>query len=92
MNELRPRDQLVLLMNQSLFSGESLSQLDFRAPTSDQLAFAVSGCAVLLALLLEPARWRLWDRKHAWHWLSHSRYLSLGGWSLTVSFFPRRVT
>src|SRR5437762_14370379 len=38
-------DQLVLF-----FSGESLSQLDFRAPTPDQLTFAAFDCAGLLAV------------------------------------------
>jgi hypothetical protein len=42
-------DQFVLLLKQSLFSGESLSQLDFRAPTSVQLTFAAFNCAALLA-------------------------------------------
>jgi hypothetical protein len=47
-------DQLVLLMKQSLFAGESLSQLDFRAPTPGQLTFAAFDCAMLLAAPLAP--------------------------------------
>src|SRR5690242_4479988 len=43
-------DQIVLLTKQSLFSGESLSQLDFRVPVADQLAFADFDCAMFLAI------------------------------------------
>jgi hypothetical protein len=45
-------NQLVLLMKKSLFSDESVSQLDFRAPTPDQLTFAALDCAELLAVKL----------------------------------------
>ena len=42
---------LILLMKQRVFPSESLSQLDFRAPTSDQFAFVAFDCAAgLLAV------------------------------------------
>ena len=42
-------DQLVFLTKQRLFLGESLSQPDFRAPTSYQLAFVACDRAALAA-------------------------------------------
>ena len=38
------------LMKQRFFSGDSLAQLDFRAPTSDQLTFIAFDCALLMAV------------------------------------------
>jgi hypothetical protein len=62
MTGLRARDflllnQLVLLTKQSLFSGESLSQPDFRAPMFRQLAFVARNRAALRAFGHGARRW-----------------------------------